>query len=70
MDVFEPVGNSGNSGSKSKESRGHLPARKRRRRKGMVFHKWKNNNTVLITVSAQDLGLLQIIKSKQPAPEL
>ena len=35
--------------------------------KDMVFYTWKNNNTVLITVSIQDLGLLQIIKSKQPA---
>ena len=35
--------------------------------KDMVFYTWKNSNTVLITVSAQDLGLLQIIKSKQPA---
>ena len=37
MDVFEPVANSGNYGSKSKESQSHLPARKRRRRrKGML----------------------------------
>ena len=35
MDMFEPVGNSGDCGSKFKGCRSHLPARKRRE-KGML----------------------------------